>query len=251
MAPPPIRSKPDLLIRGDDRQVGGGEVVAEQVGGLDPRERDVLVGARLGRARGDRGYERNHFDNDGAVVVHETRQGSRDGNCAAEFLMDFADDGGGGILAGLDLAAGEFPFERQQLVRRALGEQHEPGAFDDGTDDGDGRRGGHGLWLNKARKESATILGLAGISRMKTFLKIALMVLLVVVAVKLSPLILLAALGGLLVAGVVGALGLSLVAVLLAVTLALAAVLSPIWVPGLLAVGIISLWRRHHRPATA
>lgn len=86
---------------------------------------------------------------------------------------------------------------------------------------------------------------------MKTFLKIALIVLLVLVAIKLSPLILLAAFAGLLVAGVLGALGLSLMAGVLATALLVAAVLSPVWVPVLLVVGAVSLWRKARRPVAA
>jgi len=78
---------------------------------------------------------------------------------------------------------------------------------------------------------------------MNTFLKILLAVVLILVALKLSPLIALATLIGLLCAAVLGALGLSLVAALLAVAVALAVALSPIWVPVLVVLGLVSLFR--------
>jgi hypothetical protein len=78
---------------------------------------------------------------------------------------------------------------------------------------------------------------------MKTFLKIVLVVVLTVVALKLSPLLALGALIGLAAAGVLGAVGLSLVGVLLAVAIALAVALSPIWVPVLIVTGLVSLFR--------
>ena len=60
---------------------------------------------------------------------------------ATEFLPDLADNGSGGILAWLDLAAGKFPFERHQLVRRSLGDENAPVPLDDGADDRNGSRG--------------------------------------------------------------------------------------------------------------
>ena len=79
---------------------------------------------------------------------------------------------------------------------------------------------------------------------MKTFLKIILVVALLLIAIKLSPVIFLAALIGLIVAAALGALGLSLMAGFIAVMVALAAALSPIWIPVLVIMGIIALFKK-------
>lgn len=95
---------------------------------------------------------------------------------------------------------------------------------------------------------------------MKTFLKIVLFLVLGLVAVKLCPLLLapalasvmvMLALGGVVLAGLatVAATGLTLTAVLLGVVLLVLAVLSPVWVPVLALIGLISLFRR--RPTAA
>lgn len=78
---------------------------------------------------------------------------------------------------------------------------------------------------------------------MKTFLKILLVAALLVVAIKLSPLIFIGAIVGLLAAAVLGSIGLSLVAAFVAVVLALAVALSPIWIPVLCVIGLIKLFR--------
>ena len=79
---------------------------------------------------------------------------------------------------------------------------------------------------------------------MKTFLKILLIAVAAVVAVKLLPLAL--ALAGVLAAcvGVVAAVGVSLAAGVLCVGLLLALVLSPIWLPVLALVGVIALIKK-------
>ena len=79
---------------------------------------------------------------------------------------------------------------------------------------------------------------------MKTVLKVILIVALLLIAIKLSPIIFVAALAGLLVATILGALGLSLLAAFAAIVIALAVALSPIWIPVLVIVGVISLIRR-------
>lgn len=87
---------------------------------------------------------------------------------------------------------------------------------------------------------------------MNNFLKIFLLVLAAIIAVKLVPVTL--ALGGLLGLLLVGLLlcGLSLVAVVAIATLALAAVLAPVWIPALVILGLIALIKRWgQRPATA
>ncbi len=79
---------------------------------------------------------------------------------------------------------------------------------------------------------------------MKTFLKILLVAALLLVAIKLSPVVFVAAVAGLLAAAVLGAIGLSLLAALLAVVVALAAALAPIWIPVLLIMGAVSLFKK-------
>jgi hypothetical protein len=79
---------------------------------------------------------------------------------------------------------------------------------------------------------------------MKTFLKVLLIAALLIVAIKLSPVIFVAAFAGVVAAAVLGVIGLSLLAVLISVLIALTVALAPIWIPVLVIVGIISLFRR-------
>lgn len=79
---------------------------------------------------------------------------------------------------------------------------------------------------------------------MNTFLKVLLLAALLVVAVKFSPLLFVGALVGLVVAAVLGVIGVSLITALLAVVLAVAVALSPIWIPVLVVLGLISLFRK-------
>lgn len=78
---------------------------------------------------------------------------------------------------------------------------------------------------------------------MKTFLKVLLVAALLVVAIKLSPVIFLGAIIGLIAAAVLGSIGLSLIAAFVAVVLALTVALSPIWIPVLCVIGLIKLFR--------
>lgn len=78
---------------------------------------------------------------------------------------------------------------------------------------------------------------------MKTFLKILLAAAVLLVAIKLSPVLFIGALVGLIAAAVLGSIGLSLVAALAAVLLALAVALSPIWIPVLCVIGLVKLFR--------
>jgi hypothetical protein len=80
---------------------------------------------------------------------------------------------------------------------------------------------------------------------MKTFLKIVLLALLVYVVIKISPALFVFAVAGLLIAGALGAIGLSLLVVLAAVGVGLVVALAPIWLPVLLVIGLISLFRRN------
>ncbi len=82
---------------------------------------------------------------------------------------------------------------------------------------------------------------------MKTFLKIALIVLAVLVMIKLLPITLLAgcAIG---VAAVIALMvGVSAAAAILCIAALFLAVLSPIWLPIVAVIGIISLFRRNKR----
>lgn len=78
---------------------------------------------------------------------------------------------------------------------------------------------------------------------MKTFLKILLIAALVLIALKFSPIIMLGAVAGLLIAAPLGILGLSLVAALAGVILAFVIALSPLWIPVLIVLGLVSLFR--------
>ena len=78
---------------------------------------------------------------------------------------------------------------------------------------------------------------------MKTFLKVLLVAVLLILALKFSPLIFLGGLVGLVAAAVLGALGLSLLALLLAIAVAFTLALSPIWLPVLVVIGLVKLFR--------
>ncbi len=84
---------------------------------------------------------------------------------------------------------------------------------------------------------------------MNTFLKVLLVAVVLIVAIKLSPVLFVGAALGLLAAVVLGAVGLSLVAAFLAVIVALAVALSPIWIPVLVVLGLISLFKKSTPPA--
>lgn len=90
---------------------------------------------------------------------------------------------------------------------------------------------------------------------MKFFLKIVLVLALLLIAIKLSPLIFVATLIGLVMAAVLGAAGLSLLAIFCAIVAGILAVLAPIWIPVLIIMGAISLFRKPARqsppPTTA
>lgn len=79
---------------------------------------------------------------------------------------------------------------------------------------------------------------------MQTIIKIVLLLLAAIIAIKLLPLTL--AIGCILAAGlaVVTVLGVSAAVVLLGVAIVLAALLSPLWLPVLLMMGVVVLVRR-------
>jgi len=86
--------------------------------------------------------------------------------------------------------------------------------------------------------------GLCYGSIMKTFLKVLFIAALLIVAIKLSPMIFVGSMLGLLVAAALGVLGLSLLAILCSVLIAITVALAPIWIPFLVVMGLISLFRR-------
>jgi len=90
-----------------------------------------------------------------------------------------------------------------------------------------------------------------GYSLVKNILKIVLLVVVAVIAVKLLPLTF--ALGGVLALGLLGmlAVGVSALAILLVGMLALAAVLAPVWIPVLLILGLIALIKRAGKSTVA
>ncbi len=79
---------------------------------------------------------------------------------------------------------------------------------------------------------------------MKTFLKVLLMAAILIIAIKFSPVIFIGAIVGLVAAGILGVVGISLVAALLAVLVAFAVALSPIWIPVLVIMGLVGLFRK-------
>ena len=84
---------------------------------------------------------------------------------------------------------------------------------------------------------------------MKTFLKILLFVLLAMVVIHVFPLLLVPATLSVLVMLGIGAVLVGVLAAVLAVALVILTVLSPLWLPGLAVLGLVSLCRR--RPAAA
>lgn len=98
--------------------------------------------------------KRRHFDDDVAIVMRETGQGAEDDDGTTEFFANFPNEGGFRDLVGLDFSAGEFPLQRQMLVRRALRDKDEAGRVrQDGADDGNGWRLGHGMKSGQASQE--------------------------------------------------------------------------------------------------
>lgn len=67
------------------------------------------------------------------------RERAEDFEVAGELFTDLAEKRGRGLLVGFDFAAGEFPFEAEVLVGRALGDEHAAVDVDDErANDGDG-----------------------------------------------------------------------------------------------------------------
>jgi hypothetical protein len=108
-------------------------------------------------------------------------------------------------------------------------------------------------WLDLAQvpgiKLGVTLRRLLGIGGMKTFLKILLLVVVALVAIKLLPIALVAGCVAAALVAVLAILGVSLAAAVVVAALVVAAVLSPIWLPVLVIVGVIALCKRLSRPA--
>jgi len=206
----------------------------------------MLIGMRRARVGSEPAYERNHFDDDRVVIVNKFRQGFGDSHIASQFLPDLTDYGRGGVLVRFDFAPRKFPFQRQMLVGGALRKQDTARPFNHGANHRNRRW--HGL-LNKVHRVGATFLMLRGSCGMKTAFKVLIVVAILLIAIKFSPLVFVLAMGGLLVAALLGALGLSLLAGFTILIFALAAALSPIWVPVLLIVGLVALFRKLNEPA--
>ncbi len=110
---------------------------------------------------------------------------------------------------------------------------------------------GNGALRAAAREITATFAGArCSPGTMNTFLKILLAAVVLVIAIKFSPILFIGAFVGLVAAAVLGAVGLSLLAALVAVILAFALALSPIWIPVLCVVGLISLFKRNNATAS-
>src|SRR5258708_34792827 len=97
----------------------------------------MLVGLGWGRALDQRTNERDYFNDDGFVVVPEAWQGLRDDNVATQLLANLADNGGGGILLGFNLAAGKLPLERQVFVPPAVRQENAAPGHDHRTNQRD------------------------------------------------------------------------------------------------------------------
>lgn len=91
---------------------------------------------------------------------------------------------------------------------------------------------------------AATFREVPGFLGMKTFLKVLLIVVAVVIAVKLLPIAFVVGCAVAALLAGLAVLGVSLAALLICAALAVAALLSPIWVPILAIVGIVALCRR-------
>jgi len=137
---------------GDEREIGGGEIVGGEIGRANPGDGDVFVRMGRGSAGGEPAEVGDHFDDDSAVVMREAGQRVEIGQFASEFFADFPKQGGAGVFGGFDLAAGEFPFKGKMLVGRPLGEEDAAGRVDDNGGD-NGNRGGHGVEGGRRRTE--------------------------------------------------------------------------------------------------
>jgi hypothetical protein len=151
-------------VVGDDGEVGCGEVEGKEFGGGDPAEGGVFVGVRGGAVGGEADDERDEFDGHRRVGVGVRGQRAEEGDGDVEFFTEFAMERGFGGFAGLDFAAGKFPFSAEVFVRGALGHEHVAVAFDEGADDAEGRTEiGHSDFMWKAGNQEGRRQGKRGI----------------------------------------------------------------------------------------
>ena len=94
----------------------------------------MFVRLRGGTAGGEADDEGNELHGDRRVGVGVRGERAENFDGAAEFFPELAVEGGFGGFAGLDLAAGEFPFSAEVFVRGTLGHEHVAVAFDEGAD---------------------------------------------------------------------------------------------------------------------
>ncbi len=200
---------------------------------------------RSGTAGRERALEGNHLDRDRAVVVGEPRQAAANRDGAAELLPDFAHERVLRRFARFHLAAGKLPFEPKVLVRGTLGEEDTALLVaNNRTDNRDGTDRIQPGRAGRSVRFVATFPQRRGSGGMKAFLKIVLLVIAAVIAVKLLPLTLAAGcVLGLVLVGV-AVVGVSVIAVVLGALLLIALVSSPIWLPILALAGLIALFKR-------
>lgn len=220
----------------------------------------MLDRVRLGRAGGQAADERNHFDGCAVVGVEKTGQGPLDRDVASELLLELADQRGFNRFVAVDLAAGEFPFERKMPVQRAPGHQDAALALDQRTNDGKRSIGIHPATRARSGADSKFFFATAWIrligslqlsagrgvlgdmkALLVTCLKVLLVVALGLVVVHVWPMALVPLVIGLLL--VLG-LGLLLLLGLMAAVVVLLALLSPVWIPLAAILGIIWLVKK-------
>jgi hypothetical protein len=95
----------------------------------------------------------------------------------------------------------------------------------------------------------ATFAAALGIRAMKTFLKVLIVLLVALLALKLLPVLLGLGIALIAVLALAAVLGLGAAGVLLGLALGLVALLSPIWLPVLAIVGLVALWEKLERAA--
>ena len=128
------------MIGGEEGEVGGGEGVGGEIGPGGPDDVGVFEGLGRWGVGGEAADEGGHEDGDPGVGVEDVGEGFEDFDLAAEFFLEFAVEGGGGGLAGVDFTAGEFPEAGEVFAGGAAGDEELGlgGVPDEGADDGGG-----------------------------------------------------------------------------------------------------------------
>ena len=152
------------MVKVEEGEVGGGEGVGGEIGPGGPGEVGVFEGLGRWGIWGEAADEGGHADGDPGVGVEDVGQGIEDFDLAAEFFLEFAMEGGGGGLAGVDFTAGEFPEAGEVFAGRAAGDEELGlgGVPDEGADDGGGGHLGveSGEW--RRGRGGLTFLGIFG-----------------------------------------------------------------------------------------